>query len=109
MTDPKWKAFADMDLEQFDRVLQMSLGDMRKLLVSKRDSYGPDNLTDFGDIGVLIRTWDKLKRLKHMHEQGLDVTAVGEDAEDAWRDVVGYGLLMLVAIRMQEAEVRDGS
>lgn len=100
--DPKWEAFAALDAEGFNAVLDEVTGHMQMLLSQKRQSYGPSNLTEFGDVGVLIRTNDKLKRLIHMYQNGLTTTAVGEDAVDAWRDICGYSLLFLVAHKVGE-------
>lgn len=93
----KWETFAALSPDEFKDALYNVLTDMNELLARKRASYGPHNLTEFGDIGVLIRTNDKLKRLIHMWHEGLDTTAVGEDAIDAWRDIAGYALIALVA------------
>ncbi|HET6600255.1 MAG TPA: hypothetical protein VFG60_09850 [Burkholderiaceae bacterium] len=93
----KWSAFEQLSIDEFAVELQKVMSDMADLLQAKRSAYGPSNLTEFGDIGVLIRTNDKIKRLIHMHREGIDTTAVGEDALDAWRDIAGYALLVLVA------------
>lgn len=96
-----WKQFEELDSGQFDDTLKAAMGDLFDLLKAKRASYGPGNLTEFGDFGVLVRTSDKLKRLVHMHREGIDVTAVNESSEDAWRDIAGYALLVLVAHRLK--------
>ncbi len=96
----KWEAFAALDIRDFEAAAITVTDSMVHLLSQKRQSYGPHNLTEFGDVGVLIRTNDKLKRLIHMWQEGLDTTAVGEDAIDAWRDIAGYALLVLVAHRV---------
>lgn len=96
----KWEKFASLDMDAFHNELDDVLGEMGTLLEAKRRSYGPNNLTEFGDVGVLIRTNDKMKRLIHMWQQGMDTTAVGEGALDAWRDICGYSLLVLIANRV---------
>ena len=100
----KWEKFADMEISEFVDTLSDVMTEMQGLLQSKRVSYGPHNLTEFGDIGVLIRTNDKIKRLVHMWQKDLSTTAVGEDALDAWRDIAGYALLVLVAHKCNEVE-----
>lgn len=78
--------------------------DMVSLLTAKRQSYGPSNLTVFGDDGVLVRTSDKLQRLVHMRNTGIKTTAVNESVEDAWRDIAGYALLVLMAHRLEREQ-----
>jgi len=92
-----WKRFEALTPDEFsDAATSVALG-VVELLGRKRESYGPSNLTQFGDHGVLVRTSDKLQRLAHMHREGIDMTAVNESAEDAWRDIAGYALLVLIA------------
>ncbi len=50
--------------------------------------YGPGNISEFGELGVLVRLSDKLARLRHTTENFAD-----ETSEDSWLDVVGYGLI----------------
>lgn len=100
----KWEAFAALDERDFGATLLTITEEMVELLANKRASYGPHNLTEFGDIGVLIRTNDKLKRLIHMWQQGTDMTPVNESALDAWQDIAGYALLVLVAHRVGQKD-----
>lgn len=102
-----WKKSTELTLHEFDGVLTSVNEDMRRLLVAKRESYGPFNPAKFGDDGCLIRTSDKIERLIHMRNQELDMTAVGESWIDAWRDIVGYGLLVLVAHELIPDEPDD--
>lgn len=102
-----WQLFAKLTPDEFDTVLGMVLRDMHDLLVAKNQSYGPANLTKFGDEGVLVRTSDKLERLIHMRQQGIDITAVGENALDAWVDIAGYALLVQVAAKLRVPETND--
>lgn len=101
-----WDRFARLSVAEFDRALNDVMVEMGNLLGRKRESYGPSNLSKFGDVGVLVRTSDKVERLAHMHRHGLTTSAVGEDAEDAWRDIAGYALLALVAHALNEGGAR---
>lgn len=84
------------DLTSFEAALRQQVEGMIQLLRDKRASYGPHNLTEWGPMGIAIRMGDKYKRLVHMYKSGMTTTAVGENLEDAWRDIVGYGLLALL-------------
>ncbi len=102
VTIEPWQRFAELSDYGFDAALRGVLTNMSILLMAKRESYGPHNLTKFGDVGVLVRAYDKIERLAHMHRNGMTTTAVGEDALDAWTDLAGYSLLMLVAHSLED-------
>jgi hypothetical protein len=87
------KPFSELTIDEFGKELDAFFGEMASLLIKKRQSYGPHNLSKYGELGVVVRTGDKLERLNHMIQSGLDMTAVEESREDAWMDIVGYGAL----------------
>lgn len=97
-----WTESTKLTVPEFNGELAQVCEDMRQLLVAKRESYGPFNLAKFGDDGILIRVSDKLERLIHMSRENLETTAVDESRIDAWRDIVGYGLLVLMADRLRQ-------
>lgn len=65
-----------------------------KLFIAKQYDYGPENISNFGDIGVLVRLNDKIERLKNLMFNGN--TAVNESIEDTWIDIGNYGLIGLM-------------
>lgn len=71
------------------------------LLVDKRDSYGADNLTADGRMGMMIRTSDKIARLRHMYKNQRTEGGDGESELDAWMDVLGYATLALIDIEAE--------
>ncbi|WP_300267808.1 hypothetical protein [Microbacterium sp.] len=93
------EAFGRLDMDEFCSVLDAVCLEMQELLARKRESYGPTNLTRFGEEGMIVRTGDKLERLWHMHKSDLQTTSVDEDRLDAWRDIAGYALLRLAIDR----------
>jgi hypothetical protein len=62
-----------------------------QLLDSKQLDYGPGNIAAFGELGVLVRSNDKIERLKNLHRTGK--TAHNESADDSWMDLANYGLI----------------
>jgi hypothetical protein len=84
------------DDERFAQHLDLIFEGMKELLLRKRRAYGTTNLTRFGAIGIVIRASDKIDRLANLHKSGDPVSADGESAEDAWRDLIGYGALGLI-------------
>lgn len=71
--------------------LDDNLDEIASLLRERHEKYGPGNIAQFGDFGVLVRLSDKISRIQHA--RGVDFA--DEAARDAWLDVIGYGLIGL--------------
>ena len=64
------------------------------VFVKKQEAYGKQNISDFGEIGVLVRTNDKVKRLKNLiYERRVNEL---EPVRDTWLDILGYGAIGLL-------------
>ena len=57
----------------------------------KQKDYGSGNISDFGEIGVLIRLNDKINRLKNLLNSQGPVNC--ESVADTWDDIANYGLI----------------
>lgn len=62
-----------------------------KLLDDKQQDYGSGNISAFGEMGVLVRTSDKVERLKTLLKAG--VKPKHESISDTWADLANYGLI----------------
>lgn len=60
----------------------------------KQGKYGPGNIAEFGEIGVMIRISDKLKRRINLWRTGQ--TPVDETIEDTWGDAANYSIIALM-------------
>ena len=58
----------------------------------KQHDYGPGNIHAFGEYGVLVRSSDKLYRLRNLLSPGSEV-ARNESIEDSWADQSVYGVI----------------
>ncbi len=78
------------------------------LLCRKQQDYGPDNISEFGLMGVIIRMNDKMERLKHLVRNGLQPN--NESVEDTMRDISNYGVigLMLLAGKWPKGDLCGG-
>lgn len=103
-TQEQWEQFAGLTTVEFDDELETVLLQMRNVLLRKRESHGPHNLSRFVDIGMLVHVGDRLERLMYMHSHA---SSDSEAAMDAWRDIAGYALLMLVASEIDIDEDKD--
>ena len=83
--------FAGLDLKTDMGVQAMKLAlKFVKVLDEKQQDYGPDNITISGELGVIVRSQDKLCRLKHLLGKE---TVNNESASDSWMDLANYGLI----------------
>lgn len=60
----------------------------------KQGKYGPGNIAEFAEVGVMIRSTDKIKRLINLWRTGQEPT--DESKEDSWGDLANYGLIALM-------------
>ena len=65
------------------------------LVIEKQHDYGKDNILAFGEFGVLVRTNDKIARLKNL----IGKEGITEPRIDAWVDIIGYGIIALLLDR----------
>lgn len=57
----------------------------------KQRDYGSGNISDFGEMGVLIRLNDKINRLKNLLNTQTSINF--ESLSDTWDDIANYGLI----------------
>ena len=87
-----------------DGKLRDIMDEMHKTLMKKNALY-EDAVFEFGELGILIRAYDKVKRLRALLERGAvplieqgivkDIEEWKARLEDAWLDLAGYALLGL--------------
>lgn len=61
------------------------------LLDRKHRDYSAENITAFGEFGVLVRVNDKICRLKNLLTVGMEPK--NESVEDSWLDLANYALI----------------
>lgn len=98
-------------LETFADGIDEVLAEIRATLISKQMDYGKSNILDFGEIGILVRTNDKIARLKNLIMN--NKKAKNESVDDSWKDLAGYAVLALMLRRgtfnlPMEEEEADG-
>ena len=82
-------------IETFNEACQIIAQEIAELLCKKQADYGHDNINAFGEFGLLVRTNDKVARLRNL--QGKEGKA--EPRIDAWRDIAGYAIIALMIDR----------
>jgi hypothetical protein len=83
--------------ECFEDAVREVTRELTELLIKKQKDYGPQNVMEFGEFGVLIRANDKMARLKNLLKSG--TVPLNESIEDSWRDLSNYGIIALLVRR----------
>lgn len=79
----------------FDDAVHSIMNRLGALMISKQHDYGPRNITDFGEIGCLIRANDKMARLKNLLKD-TSSKPKNESIEDSWTDLANYAIIALM-------------
>lgn len=82
------------EIKTFEDGIDEVLADLKATLISKQRDYGKGNILNFGEMGVLVRTNDKMSRLKNLILNNKE--AQNESIEDNWKDLAGYAVLALM-------------
>lgn len=70
--------------------------ELADLLISKNHDYGKQNILDFGELGILVRSNDKFARLKNLYNNKKQPQ--NESIRETWADIAGYAILALMLI-----------
>lgn len=82
----------------FEEAVDSVLADLKEVMVAKQRDYGPGNILEFGELGILIRANDKYKRLKNLLHDNPNEPS-NETLEDSWVDAANYGIIALMVRR----------
>jgi hypothetical protein len=66
-------------------------------VIAKQRDYGKENITRFGQFGLIVRVHDKLARLEHLAATAADPR--NESRADTVLDLVGYSVLGILLAR----------
>jgi len=78
------------------------LGVMMRTHLAKNADYSSNGILGMGTLGVVVRAWDKISRLLHLHGVRIRVEhegytapreAANEAVEDSWRDLANYAVI----------------
>lgn len=82
----------------------------KKMLVTfikKNKDYGKGNILDTGELGIIFRINDKIRRLQHLHQT--EQKPENESINDTWLDIAVYAVIALMYRKgwFQELELED--
>ena len=75
--------------------------DLFETFKKKQACYGKGNIAKFGEVGTLVRAYDKIERLYNLIYLNKDNKLPEETINDTWLDLADYALIALL--------VRNGS
>lgn len=90
--DEQTIAGVELETEMAAKAAELSIENI-KVFDEKQKAYGSDNISKFGERGVLVRVSDKFERLKNLLEKGGDDPSTTESILDSWLDLANYGLI----------------
>jgi len=65
------------------------------VFIKKNADYGNDQLIEFGEFGIVVRSFDKINRLKNLVDRS-DRQVIDETLDDTWRDLAIYSFIALL-------------
>jgi len=80
----------------YEEALNQQLKEIGDMLIVKHIAYGTDNLTRFGEYGILVRMSDKLSRLQNLLEmersEMVNEALRSESIDETLKDLAGYAI-----------------
>jgi len=67
-----------------------------QLMDTKQQDYGSNNISAFGEFGVIVRLNDKMERLKNLNKMP---SVKNESIEDTYQDIANYAVISLMIRR----------
>lgn len=67
-----------------------------QLMDKKQQDYGSNNISAFGEFGVIVRLNDKMERLKNLNKMP---SVKNEAIEDTYQDIANYAVISLMIRR----------
>jgi len=78
-----------MQPKTFEEACHQVAKEIAELVIRKQQDYGHENILAFGEFGILVRTNDKVARLKNLQNK----KASNEAKDDSWDDLGGYSII----------------
>lgn len=78
----------------FEEGVDVVLSELREIMLKKQADYGHENITDFGEMGVVVRMNDKMSRIKNLLKTGNDPKV--EPLVDSFVDIANYSIIWLM-------------
>lgn len=86
-----------------DRAFSKVLEKMLVTFIKKHKDYGKGNILDTGELGIIFRVNDKLRRLQNLSAG--DKKPENESINDTWLDIAVYAVIAILLRKGQFKEL----
>jgi hypothetical protein len=69
-------------------------GELLQTFIRKHKDYGKNNILDTGELGILFRTNDKLRRLQNI--LSADKKPANQSIDETWMDIAVYAVIAIL-------------
>lgn len=80
-----------MEIKTFEEAIDFVREKSKQVLISKQKDYGPGNILAFREVGVLVRVYDKVERLRNLLVNNREPS--NESLDDTWLDIENYATI----------------
>jgi hypothetical protein len=80
--------------QSLDQAFDDELAKLLKIFIQKHKDYGKDNILDNGELGIIFRINDKLRRLQNLASKNNQPN--NESITDNWQDIAVYAVIALL-------------
>jgi hypothetical protein len=80
--------------QYLDEAFAAACEELLATFISKHKDYGKGNILDTGELGIVFRINDKLRRLQNLQSQGKEPD--NETIDDTWLDIGVYAVIAML-------------
>jgi hypothetical protein len=80
--------------QYLDKAFEQILSDMLTVFINKHKDYGKNNILDTGELGILFRINDKVKRLQNLISK--EQQPKNESVNETWLDIAVYAVIAIL-------------
>jgi len=80
--------------QYLDQAFDKELKKLLEIFIKKHKDYGKDNILDNGELGIVFRINDKLRRVQNL--MGKSDEPMNESVRDNWQDIAVYAVIALL-------------
>ncbi len=77
-----------------DQAFDEELKKLLRIFIKKNKDYGKDNILDNGELGIIFRINDKLRRLQNLATKSTEPE--NESCYENWQDIAVYAVIALL-------------
>lgn len=86
---------ANVESNQYlDKAFEQILSEMLLVFINKHKDYGKDNILDTGELGILFRINDKVKRIQNLISK--QQQPKNETINETWIDIAVYAVIAVL-------------